>query len=403
MHDTDTLIIGGGPTGLTLAIGLLLKGHQVMVVDERAAQATTSRAAVVHAFTLEQLAPYGVAKRLVELGLQAPTFSIRDRDRVLVPVPFGDLPTAYPYSLMISQAVTESVLLARLAELGGEVLRPRRLITVDQDSDGVTAVLESADGDHDRFEIRTRYLVGADGMHSTVRQQVGIGFSGGSYAESFTLADVRLDGGGPADEVILYFSPAGMVVLAPLPDGNHRIVATVDQAPEHPDVAFVQGLLDTRGPEAERAVVRQLIWGSRFHLHHRVADSYRAGRVLLAGDAAHVHSPAGGQGMNAGITDAVALAGYLAEVLSGGPDSPLDDYTEQRRPVAENVVGLADRLTRLATARHRRLRNVVLGLLGRLPMLQRRIAWQLSGLAYRKEPVAPNHADDLQQPFSTRS
>jgi 2-polyprenyl-6-methoxyphenol hydroxylase-like FAD-dependent oxidoreductase len=222
-------------------------------------------------------------------------------------------------------------------------------------------------------------------MHSAVRERVGIPFTGGKYDESFVLADVRLSGGVPSDEVILYFSPAGMVVVAPLPEGVHRIVATVDEAPEQPSPEYVQALLDARGPEHQRAVVREVLWGSRFRVHHRVADAYRAGRVLLAGDAAHVHSPAGGQGMNAGILDAIALAEALTSALTEGRDVALDAYGEKRRPIAKKIVAFADMLTRLATVPPglRYLRNVLLGALSHLPPLRRRMAWQLSGLVYR--------------------
>jgi 2-polyprenyl-6-methoxyphenol hydroxylase-like FAD-dependent oxidoreductase len=221
-------------------------------------------------------------------------------------------------------------------------------------------------------------------MHSAVREHAGIPFTGGSYAESFVLADVRLSGALPSDEVILYFSPAGMVVVAPLPGGVHRIVATVADAPEKPDVAFVQALLDTRGPQREPAFVHEVLWGSRFRVHHRIADSYRAGRVVLAGDAAHVHSPAGGLGMNAGILDATTLADALVAALAGDTGA-LDAYGAQRRPVAEQIVALADRLTRMATVRPglRRLRNLLLSTLSRLPAVRRRLAWRLSGLVYR--------------------
>lgn len=256
---------------------------------------------------------------------------------------------------MVSQAVTESVLLKRFAELGGQVLRPRTLVDLIQDESAASATLD------DGSRLRARYVVGADGMHSTVRERAGIAFSGGSYGESFVLADVRLSGAVPRDEVILYFSPAGMVVVAPLPDGVHRIVATVDEAPEQPSAAYVQALLDARGPQRERSVVHEVLWGSRFRVHHRVADVYRAGRVLLAGDAAHVHSPAGGQGMNAGILDAMSLAGALLEALAGDA-AALDAYGVERRPVAQQVVAFADRLTRLATVRPglRALRNLLL-------------------------------------------
>ncbi|HEX5632444.1 MAG TPA: FAD-dependent monooxygenase, partial [Gemmatimonadales bacterium] len=179
--------------------------------------------------------------------------------------------------------------------------------------------------------------------------------------------------------------PAGMVVAAPLPGGVHRVVATVDEAPEQPTLADVQALLDTRGPAHERAVVQEVLWSSRFRVHHRVAEAYRAGRILLAGDAAHVHSPAGGQGMNTGIQDAIVLARALAGVLAGAPEALLDGYGASRRPVAERVIGLADRLTRLATAprRWRPVRNVLLRCIARVPAARERLAWQLSGLANR--------------------
>ncbi len=376
---TDVLIVGAGPTGLTLATALVARGIRTIVVDSQAAGANTSRAAVVHARTLEVLELLGIAKRLVGLGVRASRFTIRDRDRVLVPVRFDDLPTRYPYTLMVSQSVTEAVLLERLTELGGQVLRPRTVTDVAQDERGVTVTLDHG------ARLQARYLVGADGMHSTVRERTGIEFPGGSYGESFSLADVRLTGSPPSDEVILYFSPAGLVVVAPLPDGVHRIVATVDSAPEHPDIGFVQALLDARGPERERVIVKQVVWGSRFHVHHRVVDTYRAGRVLLAGDAAHVHSPAGGQGMNTGIQDAMVLADALATALTTGNEELLNSYEAIRRPIARQVVAFTDRLTRLATVGRglRPLRNALLKLLAHVPAVRRQLAWRLSGLVYR--------------------
>ena len=381
--DADVLIAGAGPTGLALAVDLATRGIRAIVIDRLSEGANTSRAAVVHARTLEVLEPLGVSGALRERGIPAQRFTIRDRDRVLVPISFEDLPTRFPYTLMVSQEVTESVLAARLAELGGQVLRPRTLVAVSQDETGATATLD------DGTRLRARYIVGADGMHSTVRKSVGIPFSGGSYGESFVLADVRLSGAVPSDEVILYFSAAGMVVVAPLPGGVHRIVATVDDAPEQPRASYVQALLDARGPQRERALVQEVLWGSRFRVHHRVADRYRAGRVLLAGDAAHVHSPAGGQGMNAGILDAVSLAPALARALSGDP-AALDAYAAERRPVAVQIVAFADVLTRLATVRPvlRALRNLLLRTLSLLPPFRRRLAWRLSGLIYR-EPEGP--------------
>lgn len=377
---TDVLIVGAGPVGLTAAIVLVQRGHDVTVVDRQAEGANTSRAAVVHPRTLELLEPYGVVDELVARGVHTPTFTIRDRDDLLIAVPFHELPTRYPYTLMISQADTEAFLLNRLEELGGKVIRPASVSGIRQTAEYAIATFAAGE------QILARYLVGADGMHSTVRDQAGIAFSGGTYGESFALADVRLSGGVPADEVILYFSPAGLVVVAPLPDGLYRIVATVDEAPQHPDIAFVQSLLDERGPVSRPAVVEEVAWGSRFRVHHRIADAFRDNRILLAGDAAHVHSPAGGQGMNLGIEDAVILGEHLSQVLDTGADEALlDEYAATRRRAARGVVTMTSRLTELATAsaRRRPIRNRVMRMAGQLPAIRRALAWRLSGLNRR--------------------
>jgi 2-polyprenyl-6-methoxyphenol hydroxylase-like FAD-dependent oxidoreductase len=379
MFDTDVLVVGAGPSGLTLAASLVKNGVATTVVDRQPAGANTSRAAVVNARTLEVLDALDVSRRLVKEGVQAPRFTIRDGRRILIPVDFSVLRTDYPYSLMAPQATTERLLLDRLTELGGTVIRLKVLASVAQDDDGVTAVFE--DGD----VIRARYVVGADGIHSTVREQAGIGFEGDVYQESFTLADVRLGGEAPIDEVILFWAKAGLTVVAPLPGDIYRIVAPVTEAPEEPSAAFIQQLLDDRGLGAGRMVVTEVIWGSRFRIHHRVADTYRAGRLLLAGDAAHVHSPAGGQGMNIGIQDGVALADALASVLGGAADSVLDEYSVTRRPIAQQVVEMTDRLTRLATLPRvaRPIRNTAIGVAGRIPAVRRALAMRLSGLVYR--------------------
>lgn len=376
---TDVLIVGAGPAGLAAAVVLTQHGYQVTVVDAQAEGLNTSRAAVVHPHTLELLEPYGVTEKLIQRGVHTPTFTIRDRDAVLIAVPFDRLATRYPYTLMISQADTEAYLLDRLEQLGGKVIRPAVVTAVHQDPDGVDVTFA------DEHRIRARYVVGADGMHSTVREQAGIAFTGGTYAEDFTLADVRMSGGVPEDEVILYFSPAGLVVVAPLPDGRYRIVATVAEAPRHPDIAFVQRLLDERGSRAHPVVVEEVVWGSRFRVHHRVAETFRDRRILLAGDAGHVHSPAGGQGMNLGIEDAVLLGQSLSAVLAGGPDRALDEYAAHRHDTAEYVVALADRLTRLATASRRRrpVRNVAMRLAGKVPAVRNQLAMRLSGLDRR--------------------
>jgi 2-polyprenyl-6-methoxyphenol hydroxylase-like FAD-dependent oxidoreductase len=383
---TDVLISGAGPAGLTAAIALADAGVDFVLLDRQAEGANTSRACVVHARTLEVLAELGVTERLTELGVMVPTFTVRDGATVLAKVPFGGLPTAYPYTLMVPQDRTEAVLLERLREAGGDVHRPYEVTAVAGDDTGVTVTVQDADGA--ASSVRARYVIGADGMHSTVREQAGIGFTGAAYGESFVLADVRMSWPLDREEVSLHLSPEGVTVVAPLPgaDDHYRLVATVAEAPEKPDIAEIQSIVDKRGPEGSRSRVTEVLWSSRFRVHHRVADHYRAGRVLLAGDAAHVHSPAGGQGMNTGIQDAVALGRLLARVLAGEPDALLDTYETTRRPIATGVVAFTDRMTRMATLRPRParlLRNTVMKLAFGLPPVRAKMAYQLAELAAR--------------------
>ncbi|MGI5418538.1 FAD-dependent monooxygenase [Actinomadura luteofluorescens] len=378
-ESTGVLVVGAGPAGLSLAASLRQKGVDAVLLDRAAEGANTSRAAVVHARTLETLREVGATSELVERGIIVPRFTVRERDRVLLTVEFGDLPTDFPYTLLVPQNVTEEILLGRLHTAGGVVHRPFEVSGLEQDEDGVTATL--ADGG----QIRAAYAVGTDGMHSTVREHAGIAFEGDAYPQSFVLADVHLDWAGGSEEVMLFFSAEGVTVVAPLPGGRHRIVATVDEAPREPTAADVQALMDARGPKRHPALIKDVVWSSRFRVHHRLAAHYRAGRVFLAGDAAHVHSPAGGQGMNTGIQDALNLAGKLAAVLGdGAPDAVLDEYEAERRPVAEQVVSFTDKMTNVATVGSpvlRGMRNTLLRTLDWIPAVHRTMAMNLSELS----------------------
>lgn len=378
--DAEVAVVGAGPVGLTLASMLSGYGIRTTVLDKAKGPADHSRAAVVHARTLETLEPLGVVDEMVAKGVVVPHFGVRDRDRRLLAIDFEDLPTTHPYTLMLPQDETERILHETLRRHGGEVQWGREVTAATQNAEGVELKVCSAT--HGEGRLRARYLIGCDGANSTVREASGIPFEGATYPQSFVLADVRMSWPLPEDEVQLFFSPEGLVVVAPLPGGRHRVVATVDEASPEPSLSDVQTLLDVRGPRNPTPSIEEIVWSSRFRVHHRVASRFRDGGVFLCGDAAHVHSPAGGQGMNTGIQDAVNLAWKLALVLrEQAPTSLLDSYENERRPVAQDVVSTTDRLTRLATMRSpvtRRLRNILLAGAGLFERVPRRLAFNLA-------------------------
>jgi 2-polyprenyl-6-methoxyphenol hydroxylase-like FAD-dependent oxidoreductase len=371
----SVLVVGAGPTGLTGAVALRAHGMNVRIIDAKSHRTTTSRAAVVHARTLEILEPLQVTKHILNRAVRVPNFEVRDGTRRLARLDFSALPTAYPYTAMISQSDTEDLLAHRLAELDGVIDWEHSIESIEQTDTAAHATVRRPDGSFEHVTVDA--VIGADGMHSRVRELAGIDFPGAGYDQSFVLADVTMSWPVPRDTVSLTFAPAGLLVVAPLPDDRFRIVATQTDAPEHPTLADVQALLDQRVGGAE---VDQVVWSGRFRVHHRLASSFRAGRVFLAGDAAHVHSPAGGQGMNTGIQDAIALVEHIAH----GRD--LARYEQQRRPIAERVLRLSDRMTRAATLRSRPgriARNQLIRAAASLPPVRHRLTMELSELAYR--------------------
>ena len=376
----DVLIVGAGPSGLTLAAELRRRGVDPTIIDQQAVGATTSRACVVHARTMEVLEPLGQTARLLALGVKVPIFRIRDRDRALRTIDFSNIASDYPFTLMCPQDQIEKSMAGRLQELGGEVLRSRRLLRFDRTENEIAAFVEHKGVVR---TIRTKWLVGCDGIHSTVREASGIEFKGGAYEQHFVLADVRMHWPLSRDEVTLFYSPDGLVVVAPLPGNHFRIVATAEQAPEKPSPSFMQDLLNRRGPKTDPALIHEIAWSSRFHIQHRVANELRCGRILLCGDAGHVHSPAGGQGMNTGIQDGVSLGGALAATMQDGDEARLIAWAKERRRVARDVVKMTDRLTRVAVMKSRvgqRFRNTAVTLAGHMPPIRAAVARKLAEL-----------------------
>jgi 2-polyprenyl-6-methoxyphenol hydroxylase-like FAD-dependent oxidoreductase len=377
--EVEVVVVGGGPTGLALTATLCQAGHDVLTLDGQQEGANASRAAAIHARTLQVLRELGVTDQLVAQGVIVPTFTFRDRDRVLTRLDFSALPTPYPFVLTLQQYRTEKILTERLHALGGQVMRPYRVTGVLIDADAADVEVDGPDG---REVVRARFVVGADGVSSVVRQSAKIDYRGGTYDQSFTLADARVEWPLRFDEVQNFFSPAGIVVSGPLPENQRRVLATVNNAPEVIDVDFVQHILDQRGPSGAR--VKELTWTSQFHVHHRIASTVHQGPVFLAGDAAHVHSPAGGQGMNLGIQDAVDLGHTLSASIKGAKHADLDGYERRRRPIARATVAFTNLMTRASIVDNRPgqlLRNAVFSLLGALPPARKQMALHMSELA----------------------
>jgi 2-polyprenyl-6-methoxyphenol hydroxylase-like FAD-dependent oxidoreductase len=350
----DVLVVGAGPTGLTLAAELAAHGVRPRLVDRARDRVHESRALAIQPRTLEALARRGITGQLVAAGNPAVRLRLHARGRETA-VPLFDLglaDTAYPYLLFLSQAHTERVLADHLSALDITVERGVELAGLQQDPEGVTAALRHDDGHEE--QIRARYVVGCDGAHSTVRGAAGIGFHGGAYPQTFVLADTEADGLGP-DAAHAFLSGPGILFFFPLGSpAAWRLLAmrrpdelTAPDAPVSLDQ--VQALADTYTGGAVR--LRDPVWMTNFRIHHRVATSYRAGPVFLAGDAAHIHSPAGAQGMNTGIQDAVNLGWKLAYTLRGlAIPGVLDTYEPERAPVGRMVLRFTDRAFRIATS-----------------------------------------------------
>jgi 2-polyprenyl-6-methoxyphenol hydroxylase-like FAD-dependent oxidoreductase len=384
MDKFDVVIVGAGPSGLALSAELQRRGTEAFVLDQQPAGENTSRAAVVHARTLEVLEPLGVVPELARNGVIVPTFRVRDRSRILATISFKNLKTAYPFTLMCPQDRTEAILLKRLESLGGSVQRPHKVVSIRPALGDVEIQFTSGE---ELRTVRAKWVVGCDGAHSIVREQASIPFEGGTYEEDFILADVEMDWPLDREEVALFFSEKGLVVVAPLPENHFRVVATVNHAPENLTASDFQTILEERGPQESPVKIRRVVWSSRFHVQHRVAKELRRGRILLCGDAAHVHSPAGGQGMNTGIQDAISLAELLhAIVAKNEDDTALDAWEQKRLEIAHSVVKITDRMTKMATVSSgpvKLLRNTAVEIIGHVPFALDALAEKLAELDNR--------------------
>lgn len=386
-EDLPVLVVGAGPVGLTLACELLRRGVPTRIVDRAAAPTTESRAVAVHARTIEALRPLGVVDELLAASRVLPRVIIHAGERQLARLELGTVDSPYPYTAALPQTATEEILRRRLTELGGVVERPVEFTGLVQDTDFVTATVRTPDG---ADEIRCGWIVGTDGARSAVRAAAGSRLEGSFQGERFTIADVDVEHDYDPDAMHIFTDPGGPLLLIPMAGPRARVMAGTEQPVGHVlEIAEVQRVADER---AGGIRVGQPHWLSIFEVRHAQVPSYRVGRVVLAGDAAHIHSPAGGQGMNTGIQDALNLAWKLDLARRGRGPVLLDSYGAERHPVAHAVIRGSTALTRVATVRRRpaqRLRGAVLPLVSRIGPVARLLAdtTEEITIGYRHSPV----------------
>jgi len=343
--NTDVLIVGAGPTGLVLALWLTRLGVRVRIIDKTAEPGTTSRALAVQARTLEFYSQIGLAETVVQRGRKTIAANLWVAGQRVARAVLGEMGVSlspFPYALIFPQDEHERLLIERLVEGGVQVERRTELTAFEDTGRGVIAHLQSSDGEQEKCEAA--YIAGCDGAHSIVRQSLQIGFAGGIYDHLFYVADVQASGATMNGELHIALDSSDFLVVFPLKtEGQARLIGTVrQQAEQQQDLSWDD--VNTRVLAWISIDVQRVNWFSTYRVHHRVAAHFSKGRAFLLGDAAHIHSPVGGQGMNTGIGDAVNLAWKLAAVVRGRADATLlDSYEPERIAFARRLVATTDR------------------------------------------------------------
>src|ERR1700732_2350918 len=405
---TDVLVVGAGPTGLVLALCLTRLGMRVRIVDKTAEPGTTSRALAVQARTLELYQQLNLADVIVEHGHKVPAVNLWVKGEPAARLPFetvGSDLTPYSFLQIFPQDQHERLLIERLEQLGVSVERRTELIGFTDESDRVTAHLRGPEGHEDVCEAS--YIAGCDGARSIVRETIGMGYPGGTYRQIFYVADVEAAGPAVDGELHADLAEADFLAVSPWAgEGRVRLTATVrDERAGRADTLRFEDV-SNRAIEHLKVDVRRVNWFSTYHVHHRVAEHFRKGRAFLLGDAAHIHSPAGGQGMNTGIGDAINLAWKLEAVIAGRADDRLlDSYESERIAFARRLVATTDRVFSFATApgpiaalMRTRLAPVLIPKLMRLEMAREYLFRTVSQITlnYRGGPLSRGAAGPVQ-------
>jgi 2-polyprenyl-6-methoxyphenol hydroxylase-like FAD-dependent oxidoreductase len=406
----DVLIAGAGPVGLTMAMELARYGRSVRIVDKNQHRTDKSKAIVVWPRTLELLDRVGpdITERFIQVGLKATSTNMLSGDQQIAHIDLSTLDSPYKFVLLIQQSETERLLEEQLEKFGVRVERQVELQGFEQSADAVTCKLQHADGRQETVEAD--WLVGCDGAHSTVRHTLGKSFEGSTLLNDWILADLHITGieGPPA--ISIHWHADGVLALFPLEDTRYRVIADVGSSSssaigEHqaPTLAQVQQILTTRGPKG--LVGSDPVWLSNFTINERKVADYRTGRVFLAGDAAHVHSPAGGQGMNTGMHDAFNLAWKLSLVSRGLSDAELllTSYNAERGAVARLVLQATGRATMVTLVKGKAkqaIRNFVASHILGLAPVRHIMADALSEISvgYPESPLNSDSGSTISQP-----
>lgn len=386
--DTDVLIVGAGPVGLFLANECARRGLRWRIIEKRAAQSEHSKALAIFPRTMEIFDMAGLAAPFLEAANRVTAISVVTPERTLAHMPFAPKNSTYPFVAMVPQDVTEHLLVQALRGRGGSVEYQTSFVSGVQHADSVSVTL---DRNGDSETLSARFVVGCDGAHSAVRQSLDLSFEGGEYKEHFMLADIETNAL-PANEMQLCPNSQGPLAIFPMSATRRRIVAMIEKPEgDAPSLDLVRRMLAERAPAGIEA--RHLHWTGYFYIHHRRASQLRKGRMFVAGDAAHIHSPFGGQGMNTGLQDVWNLAWKLDLFLRGhGDEALLDSYTAERVPVIKGVIDTTDFLTRAMGTPSRlaeALRDAVIPLVSRLAPFQHAMVQRLSelGIAYHGSPI----------------
>ncbi|RXV73173.1 FAD-binding monooxygenase [Burkholderia stabilis] len=389
------LIVGAGPTGLAAAMSLARARVPVRIIDRLAVPAPYSRAIGIQARTLELLEQHRAVEPFLALGHRAHAATLHVDGRVIARLDFDPLQTRYPYLLFLDQSVTERLLAEHLARLGVTIERGTTLTACAVGGTSLDVSLRGADGRDESFA--PSYLIAADGAHSTVRHLLGLGFAGQAFEQTFLLADFAAIPDWPDEEIHLFTTPEGIAGLFPMGGGRYRLVADrppgSDASPDAPAPSLAECDAIVRARAGASISPSDLVWSSYFHLHSRMVDRLRHGRVFFAGDAAHVHSPAGAQGMNTGIQEAFNLGWKLARVLGAGTSERLlDTYHAERHPIERDVLRQTSLVTQIVEADRgamKLLRDHVVPLLASFGPMRDAVRRSVSelGVQYRKSPL----------------